>query len=1178
MADPKDPKDKKDRRQSTPVDFEKTVSDVDRKKLGQLKEDFPEGFEETVMVRLPEKDEDSFSDTTDFFGEEERTGDHVEPEPEAEQEKPKEKKPEKKKPEPSPAKVSAKAPAAKAPPPPRRPGVQDESSYTIMGQLPVMRPKISWGYLGLSLLIFFLLAEGALEVLSRGVGLRLAVIVATGAGLLLLLLMFLRRVEGRIGFLWMAVIWFGLVTYSGFYFYTSDPEALTLLKFSLSELLGWILLTVGLILTWNLWQRRRYPLPSKILAAAAFLILLLATFAALLLGTGLEGSFWGPGFLSGLPLFLKPGILALGLAFPIFFLAVLISLLLVKPSSKGSFRRFGIPLLILALLGTTLGSRLLARQGIELPLIGGWLGESFFGMTQVDPVTSAVQLKVETGKKNVGKEKEWHLEVAASRSVGKGKERESWLMVKNMEGRSLAGSMGDNLLFSRGDKPIKGGKATLQPSRMGDRKSIYALLSLASLDQPTVKIMTASALMHIARQLGSGDRLYVAGGGGMQTLTESNEAEWETLLGKALTAAPVDLAQSIPGALKKLSQDDASRQLMVVAEDRALPAAELRQGLNAQAKTNKAALNFIALGPASATPESYQAADISGLGFEMLAAAAETLGQYILQFPNLIPLPRIQLARNPAGLVDLSAGKIAFSVLASDPAAVGLIQLKVDDEKPVDLGIELNQSLDLSRFKVKPGEHRFSILINTPTGDVVSESFSGQYVTRRPLRFARPMDRDTLSGAVNVFLSPGKVQGAESGSIEVLADGVKIGGATADPYLIPLDTKSLGEGDHNLQAIQTFPDGSTETAQIQVKINQQVPQVKIVRPSIGEYLSNLAEIEAQIGGGLFEQVQKVEFLVDGEWIGESVQAPYRFLWSNNTFPAGKYFVQVRATLSSQAFSSDAVEIQLGQGEVVVQADPASGASGMLFPDNVEVLLDASASMNEPMGASFKIDLAKFALSELLQGLPQNVRLQSRVFGGESYSSQENCGDSTLLKKPASELTGVQARGTAPLAQNLKMLAQDLKKAQGSRVALLITDGWDKCGEDPLEVAATLAKQTQKIRLHIIYFADVDPATESLLKKLAELLGGQVNRVGSQDEIARAIRDSTQVSFSLYDFKNTPVLSQPLNAQPFVVRAGDYRLEIDTAPPLARDKVVIPTGSRKTFTVIPQNGNYELREE
>ncbi len=1163
MAKKEPPKDQDKKPRVNPEDLEKTTIALDIRNLEDMKEKYSEAFEETVMVRAPQKEETSLSD---FFEEEEKTGDHptAAPQPKVSQAKSSGKKPPKK-------------PDIKPPPQPAaRYDARNESSYTIMPRMAELRPKLSLPFLGLSLFIFLILAAGLVEALTRGPGLRLPAILATGLGALALGAMLFRRMEGRVGFLWIAVAWFGLVAYSGIYFLTSDSESLHFAGASLGTLMAVILGAIGLIIALTLVQKRRVPLLSKILAGVGLLILLVASVISLIQGQPMEDSLWGPGFLNNLPPYLRPGVLALAISFPLFALAVLIALILVKESTRGKFRTIGIPLLLLSLLGILLGTKLLVRQGIEVPIVGRLFPETYSGLTLLDPSSSAVRLQIG----DPGKSDAFYLETAASRSRLKGNTREARLMVRNLEGRDLAADLSPWLTLSRGDKNLKGVKVELQRSLLGEGHNIGIILDLPSLANPEVKAAMAAALYRLADQMRGSDQLWISSAAGQQSFSSSDRGAWESQINKVLVPGSAEVGQLFSSVLKKLAGEAGIRQLIYVGDAASLPPASLRQSWKSEADKNKAALSVVALGPGNLEGDGlYQAQDATALGFELLSASAESLGQYQLFFPNLPPLPKISLVRDQSGQVSMAGGKIDFSILAPDPSAIRSLQLQVDQDKPIELGTaQLNQSVDLMKIKIKPGTHRFALLLTTTSSDTVSEIFQTSVVTRKPLRFVKPLDKDTIAGVTNVSFSPGRVQGLEIGSVDLLLDGVKTGGATAEPYLIPVNTAALSEGEHTFQAIQTFSDGSTETAQLQVRVNQQVPQVKLVRPSPGEYLSNLAELEAQIGGGLFEQVQKVEFFVDGEWVGESLQAPYRFLWANNTFPSGKYFVQAKALLNSQATTTDAVEIQLGHGEVVVQADASVSPSGMLYPENVEALLDASAGMNEPIGQAIKLDLAKYALSELLQGLPGNVKFGTRVFGGQKDSSQKNCTDSTLLKKPASQLGALQARGTRPLAYNLKLLGQDLKKASGSRVAFLITDGWELCGEDPLEVASQLAKQSEKLRLNILYFSDIDPSSESLLKKLAEVMGGRAFKISRSADLGDALREAMQVSFTLFDFKNAEVASQPLSANPLSLRSGEYRLEIGTAPAMSKQNVVIPTGGRKTFTIVSENGGYQLKEE
>lgn len=1156
-------------------DLDKTTLDIDIRQL--------EGFEETVMVKVPPP-EDSDLHEIEYF-DQDKTGEHeVGPAPatpdmeatgffqmpEGEEEVAPPPPPVKKAkaPAPAPAPVPKKAP----PPPPPEPVV-----VTSQGSA-AARPKRSFVYLLLSVIFFLFLAEGLVEVLSRGAGLRLPAILATVLAGLFLVGALLRRIEGRSAFLGVVLAWFALVAWSGIRFFASDPSNLHFFKIGLATWMGpfWVLvLAIGLAV---LFATPRVSILAKLLALLAFLLGAAALALSIMGGQTFEAGIWGSPYLSSAPLWLRPGVLSLALSFPLLILAVALAWLLRRKSGEPFLRRGAWALLAIGVVGSLLGWKLLSRQGMKAPGTGFFIKDTFYGMTVIDPLGSPIRLELREGATGFNSVGGMPLRVAASHSSAGGKGRQSRLMVRNQERLSFAAGAVGRLVLSRGDKAMKGTQVEVDGTRLGATRDLLLVLDLPSLVQTDVKSSMVSAVYEAASLLNAQDKLHLVSVAGAETLNAGKSEAWEKPVQKVL--APAGAAIDMTVAMKKLAGAKGLKQAIWVGDFAKLPAAETRSAWQAEAKKHGTVMSFVALG-AGTDPgaDVYTSLAPAGLGFEILSAAAETWGDAIVKFPTLAPLPRLHWVKGESGGAAVKTGKVEFDIEAADPAAIQSLTLQVDGEKPIALEKgALHQSLDLSALKVKAGDHKLTLSLTTADGDVVTESMDLQYTARRPLRFVKPLDKDSISGNFNVMLAAGQVQGVGVQSLELSVDGQKVGQVTSEPYLIPLNAATLSEGEHTLQAVQTYSDGSSETQQIQVVANAQVPALQILRPSNGEYLSNLGDIEAQVGGGLFEQVQKVEFLVDGEWIGESLQAPYRFLWSNSAFPAGNYFIQARAYLANQATVTDAVAVQLGQGEIVVQADPALSPSGMLFPDNVEVLLDASAGMNQPVGQAFKVDLAKAAMSGLLQTLPQNSKLNARVFGSQSYSDQVDCADILSMKTGSGSWDTLQARGVFPLNRGLEMLEKDLKKSQGSRVGLLIANGWDQCGGDPIATATRIAKQGERIRLHVVYFSDIDPTAESLLKRLAEVMGGRTYKVARQEDLQRAIADAVQVNFSLYDFKNTAIVDLPLSQKALPVRAGDYRLEVDTSPQVVKPQVQVSTGGRKTLTVQSNEGKYDIREE
>lgn len=1159
----KNSKDKKSEK-SPPkdVDLDKTVTDIDIRKLEKDEE-----MEETVIVRVPQEEDSDFH--KDFL-EEEITGDH---EVEALQKKEAEKRPPEPVPPPEVKKEEEKKPEKKKP----KEAKKEKEEPSLL--LALKRPKFSLVYFLMSVVLFLLLVGGLLEALRSGGALRLPALILTAFSGLCLAGNLLKRLDSQKVFLWVSVAWFAYVSYAGYYFYTSYLTYF--LNFKLSSLMGPFLVLAGAIVTLILLGTKKFSFLWKIPALVGWFLISVAFFFNLIRGESFEGGLWGPAIFANSPLWIRPGVLALGLAFPLMGLSVILKVLFSKEPGGGLIRGKGLGLLLLCILGSLLGSKLLSRQGMTVPLLGELTSDNYYGSTFLDPQQSSIRLTVSNQKGKVVKEWVSRLEVAASLSKPKGKGQESYLMVRNMEGRPYADSkLGQSIKLWRGEHRLKGGKARLVSTRIGQPRHLAILVNLPSLEKSQVKTSLVSALFHLARQMDQSDRLYLLSGAGGYVLSKSQEENWKKGLDKVLAPKSAALGELYSAALKKLSGLKGLRQIILIGNANNLPDVAGQKELQAQSQKTKIPISFLGLGPGfSNSTQIYRAEFPAALGMELLSAAALSFGDYTLQFPKLPPLPQIILSRNSEGKVVVQGGKILFEIKTDNPQEIAALTFRVDNEKPIDLDPKtLRQILDLSKWKLKPGLHQFGIQLVTQAEDVVFEYFEAHYVTQKPLQFVKPLDKDSISKVLNVMFAPGRIQGLTTRSIELFSDGEQIGIATAEPYLVSLNTTDMATGEHTLQAIQTFSDGNTETVQIKVQVNPQLPQFEIVRPTNGEFLSNLAEIEAEVGGGLFQQVEKVEYLVDGEWVGESLSAPFRYLWSNPNFPAGKYFIQARAHLNNQAMVTDAVRVQLAQAEVVVQADPQQSPAGSLFPENVEVLMDASVTMNESLGKALKIDLAKYALSELVLALPQNVNLMTRVYGAKSHVAERNCEDSYRLKNAGKQLGTLSAKGTSPLAYALGQMGRDLSKVKGSRIGLLITDGWDLCGEDPLVVAQKFAKKKDRLRLHVIYFNDTDPTSESLLKRLAEVTGGRVYKVSRQEGLIEATRDAIQVNFSLYDFKNTAVVEQPLSKHPFYVRSGEYRLEIDTVPPIRREGLSLVTGVQKSFTVTRGDEGYQLNEE
>ncbi len=177
---------------------------------------------------------------------------------------------------------------------------------------------------------------------------------------------------------------------------------------------------------------------------------------------------------------------------------------------------------------------------------------------------------------------------------------------------------------------------------------------------------------------------------------------------------------------------------------------------------------------------------------------------------------------------------------------------------------------------------------------------------------------------------------------------------------------------------------------------------------------------------------------------------------------------------------------------------AAGLGGLAGPAGYMFILDASNSMNDPWTAGkTKIAWAKEALIQTIQAIPEGTPFGVVAFGhrlpGEPKA--QSCADIEILvaygAHTAAEraaliqrIQGLSAKGWTPLAESLRVAAS--AAPTGTRL-ILLTDGEETCGGDPLAVATNLCRSGYV--LDVVGIALGAPAQASL-RALAEKCGGK----------------------------------------------------------------------------------------
>ncbi|MES1263291.1 MAG: vWA domain-containing protein, partial [Peristeroidobacter soli] len=201
------------------------------------------------------------------------------------------------------------------------------------------------------------------------------------------------------------------------------------------------------------------------------------------------------------------------------------------------------------------------------------------------------------------------------------------------------------------------------------------------------------------------------------------------------------------------------------------------------------------------------------------------------------------------------------------------------------------------------------------------------------------------------------------------------------------------------------------------------------------------------------------------------------------------------------------------GKVAVTAAGAKNGA-------IEIILDASGSILHKLGGERRIDIAKRTLNKVVgTAIPAGTPFAFRVFGREVDSCQ------TDLDVPVAALNvaAVQGRINALVAKNgaktpigasLDKAADDLRGVSGEKLIVLVTDGEETCGGDPVAAIANLRKAGVTTRVSIVGFALEDATLASTFRRWSDAGGGAFfdakDAAGLDKSLADALRPGFEV--------------------------------------------------------------------
>ncbi len=205
-----------------------------------------------------------------------------------------------------------------------------------------------------------------------------------------------------------------------------------------------------------------------------------------------------------------------------------------------------------------------------------------------------------------------------------------------------------------------------------------------------------------------------------------------------------------------------------------------------------------------------------------------------------------------------------------------------------------------------------------------------------------------------------------------------------------------------------------------------------------------------------------------------------------------------------------------------------------LPEKTRILflLDGSASMLAKWGQETRMDVAKSLLSNLVDSLKVNPKLELalRAYGHLYSKGAQNCTDTKLevgfgIKNHdqiIKELQSISPKGTTPIAYSLEQAANDFPTGSSRNIVIIITDGIESCDGDPCAVSLALQKKGVFLRPFVIGLGIQKDYTDDF-KCLGDFFDAKdlnTFQVALQKAIKTSL-EKTTATVELLDTKNKP---------------------------------------------------------
>lgn len=187
--------------------------------------------------------------------------------------------------------------------------------------------------------------------------------------------------------------------------------------------------------------------------------------------------------------------------------------------------------------------------------------------------------------------------------------------------------------------------------------------------------------------------------------------------------------------------------------------------------------------------------------------------------------------------------------------------------------------------------------------------------------------------------------------------------------------------------------------------------------------------------------------------------------------------------------------------------------------DIEIILDASGSMRAAMAGSTQMDVAKKTIKSTIGSIPPDTHVALRVYAHRVDQSDKtkSCEDTELMipfqalnsAEFGAKVDSIQPKGYTPIAYTLQQIAGDFGvEREAEKVVILVSDGFETCGGDPVQAVKDLIAKGFKVKVHAVGF-NVDAKTQAQLKAIADAGGGKYYDARDADGLSSSLKEVTR---------------------------------------------------------------------